>query len=210
MSFLYPAPQQKVWEFILVAAVCVGVVWAVTQHVTRPNGDQRLVAARQEARAYQDSLESQRALTDSLQARAVANARLTALMRRRLADRGLELTTALATAHAVLEDSLATTADLRQQLTDLSAVAVVYQFAADQLAVTVDSLLTKHAAERAAWQQERQYTVHTLAAKDAIITALEAKQCRLLFLSCPSRVTSAVLGGAVVLVAGLVLTATNP
>ena len=113
MSFFYPAPSRKVWEFVLVTSVCVGVVWAVTQHVTRNDADQRLATARQEAAAYQDSLDIQRDITDSLIARAAANERLTALMRRRLANRGVELDSALSTATAVLEDSLATTAELR-------------------------------------------------------------------------------------------------
>ena len=210
MRFLYPAPSQKVWEFLLVTAVCVGVVWAVTQHVTRNDADQLLATARQVAAAYQDSLDIQRDITDSLIARAAANERLTALMRRRLANRGVELDSALSTATAVLEDSLATTAELRQQLDALTSVALGYKYAAEQYAVTVDSLLVKHLAERQAWIQERTYTVHTLAAKDSVIVALEAKRCRLLFFSCPSRVVSATLGGAAVLVAVLVVTASIP
>ena len=210
MTFLRPSPRRQQVEFALLVLLAVLITWNVTRNAARDTLTERLAVARQEAQAYQDSLAGQKARTDALQARTVASERLVRTMRSRLTARGASVDTALTSARTILEDSLATTADLRQQLSALSSLTQAYKYSADQYAVTVDSLLVKLVSERAAWEKERTYNVHTLAAKDSVIVALEAKRCRLLFFSCPSRVVSATLGGAAVLVTVLVVTASTP
>ena len=210
MTLLRPSPRRQRVELTLLVLLVVLITWNVTRNAARDTLTERLAVARQEAQAYQDSLAGQKARTDALQARTVASERLVRTMRSRLTERGLSVDTALASARTILEDSLATTADLRQQLSALSSLTQAYKYSADQYAVTVDSLLVKLVSERAAWEKERTYNVHTLAAKDAVIAAMKARECRILFLPCPSRVVSGVLGGVVVIAAGVALSAATP
>lgn len=103
----------------------------------------------------------------------------------------------LTQAQATLDDTLATIDTLRTTLRQTVTLAETLTVRVATYVAAVDSMQTSFLAERQTFQA-------ALTAADTVIArqeqALRQKQCRILFVPCPSRKTSAVLGAAVTLV----------
>ena len=102
---------------------------------------------------------------------------------------GVRLSATLDTAEVVLANDSATVTELRASLTAVTAEARVYRDSTDVLFDAVGSLILAHDAERIAQDS-------LIAAKDAVIRALNRRECRVLGVRCPSRRT-VFLGGVI-------------
>jgi hypothetical protein len=77
-------------------------------------------------------------------------------------------------------------------------VARLFRDSTEVLLTGVAILVSAHEAERSAWLAERESNTNLLAAKNNLIAALEARECRVLWrIPCPSR-TQTFVGGVVV------------
>jgi hypothetical protein len=84
---------------------------------------------------------------------------------------------------------------LRDQLAKTSEVARVFRDSTQVLLSTVLFSISAHEAERSAWLAERESNTTLLAAKDNLISALQARECRVLWrIPCPTRKQSVVAG----------------
>jgi len=109
---------------------------------------------------------------------------------------------AVADAHQVLQDSSSTNVTLRTSLmmTVNNLDSLSGQFRA--YIARTDSLLYRVAVERdaadSALASEKRAHDATKGARDALRREMQARQCKVWFVSCPSRKTSFLAGGAVV------------
>lgn len=152
--------------------------------------------------AYKLAL-SQRPLRDSVAKREAATNRVRTTVGRSsegvsVADQALTL--ALDSAKAVLADQNATNAQLRFALQQTTERAESLQVNVRQFQASVDSLLRVTMEERYARQALQVRSDSTVRAYQEAVRKLD---CRVLTLRCPSRMTSAGLGGLAIL--GLVL-----
>jgi len=88
----------------------------------------------------------------------------------------------------------------RSQLARTTEVARLYRDSTELLLGSVERLLASQSVERSAWLAERESNANALQAKDAVIRALERRECRVLGMRCPSRTTVAVAAFATALV----------
>jgi len=164
--------------------------------------ESRAKVERAELVAYHAALRSiqHRAVTDSVTRKVDSLSARVAVLGRDLYRERAKLAHVLDSATATLADSAATVPELRLALSRtvesaraLSISVLIYQ---DSISVLLDA----HLAERSAWMAERQAHLAELAAKDAVIGALKATECRVLWVRCPTRTASAI-GGAVLALA---------
>jgi hypothetical protein len=81
----------------------------------------------------------------------------------------------------------------RSQLARTTEVARLYRDSTELLLGSVERLLASQSVERSAWLAERESNANALQAKDAVIRALERRECRVLGMRCPSRTTVATI-----------------
>jgi type IV secretory pathway VirJ component len=82
-----------------------------------------------------------------------------------------------------LHASLSTVTERARTLSDSTEVILT----------AIADLLSAQDAERQAWLAERESNANALQAKDAVIRALERRECRVLGMRCPSRTTVATI-----------------
>ena len=105
---------------------------------------------------------------------------------------------------AVLRDSSATDAQLRDALAVAIQQADTLSFQVSAYMSTVDTLRSRHAEERRAMTVALDRADSVMAHQDALIRALQKKaECRLLGLPCPSRTQMLLVGLGTGIVLGL-------
>ena len=203
--------MKRVGPFSLEGALILVCAVVVLLGVTRCNavreGARAERVAHLEENAYKSSLAgiAARRSTDSLaRENVVAAQRLArqAANSRKIAGR---LDSLLAQNDAILADTSRTTDDSREAelfvaLQRTNEVARLFRDSTDVLLTGVEVLLSAHEAERQAWLAERAANAAESIAKDALIAALKARECRVLFLPCPTRKQAAALGFLVAVV----------
>jgi len=121
--------------------------------------------------------------------------------RAKLSARLVSTQGALTHAHSVLADTLTDIADVRKALGVQVQVTVGLVADVQRYADTVDALVTGHAAERLAFQRALVATDPLIASKDRLLAAIQKQgQCRIAFVPCPSRTTSALVASVATLV----------
>lgn len=90
---------------------------------------------------------------------------------------------------------------LRLQFAKTTEVARLFRDSTDVLLGSVERLLASQSEERQAWMAEREANTKLVAAKDSVIAALKARECRVLGMRCPSRRTAFAAGVALTLAA---------
>jgi len=122
----------------------------------------------------------------------------------RLTERLGQVQDSLAKSTAVLRDSSATEAQLRDALAVAIQQADTLSFQVSAYMSTVDTLRSRHAEERRAMTVALDRADSVMAHQDALIRALQKKaECRLLGLPCPSRTQMLLVGLGTGIVLGL-------
>jgi len=156
-----------------------------------------------EANAYKASMAGirSRAVTDSV-IRTVDS--VTRIMTNRIASNRkvearlletLAYNDSLLSAYALTDGANDTTRTLMIALQRTTEVARLFRDSTEVLLSTVLFSISAHDAERSAWLAERESNTTLLAAKDNLISALQARECRVLWrIPCPTRKQSVVAG----------------
>jgi len=110
---------------------------------------------------------------------------------RRLSER-LAANDSILSAYALMDGANDTTQALMIAIQRTTEVARLYRDSTEVVLASVADLISAH-------EPERQGNLKLLAAKDSVISALTATECRMLFLPCPSRVQSVGIGAGLVL-----------
>jgi hypothetical protein len=191
---------------LILTALFVLVVngWRYVRHRDAMR-DAAVVAAKAEAKHAIVSRDSAIAVTDSVTQQADSLASSVRILRQHLDLERKRLTVVLDSATGVLADSAATVPELRLALRETIESARGFAMSASTYQDSITVLLAVHQSERAAWFAERAANERVIAAQKAVIAGLEAQQCRVLWVRCPSRTASAIGGGVVALAAVVVL-----
>jgi hypothetical protein len=193
-------------EVVLAALlVTAGAVWVARWTGQRIERREAIVReAKAEAKQALVSRDSAIAVTDSVTR---INTALLVNVAKLGADLTIErkrLTVVLDSATGVLADSAATVPELRLALSRTIESARGFAMSAATYQDSITVLLAVHQSERAAWLSERAANERVIAAQKAVIAGLESRECRVLWVRCPSRTASAI-GGAVVALAAVVV-----
>jgi hypothetical protein len=193
----YRIAIEVVMAALLVTAGAVWVARWTGQRIERRDAIVR--EAKAEAKQALVSRDSAIAVTDSV---VRINTALLVNVAKLGADLTIErkrLTMVLDSATGVLADSAATVPELRLALAETIESARAFSMSAATYQDSITVLLAAHQSERAAWLAERAANERVIAAQKAVIAGLESRECKVLWVRCPSRTASAI-GGAVVAV----------
>lgn len=193
------SPAWRTAEVVAVA-VALGLVVAVLARSlgrSEAKKEAATVIAELTAKRLADLYRQERKVTEArAEERALAEARQ-AVANRRLSAALADTRAQLADARAVLADTAASIPDLRDMLSITTQRAESLVTVVEAFQAATDSANAAHARERAALMSVLTYTDSTATAwKRAYEASQRAGRCRVLFLPCPSRTTSALLGAA--------------
>jgi hypothetical protein len=190
---------------VLALIVTAGAVWVARWTGQRIERREAIVReAKAEAQRALVSRDSAIAVTDSVTRKADSLASRVDVLTSRLTNERKRLTAVLDSATGVLADSAATVPELRLALAQTIESARAFSMSAATYQDSITVLLAVHQSERSAWLAERAESDRVIAAQRAVIAGLESRECKVLWVRCPSRTGSAI-GGAVVALAAVVV-----
>lgn len=191
-----------------VLGVCVVVAFLALAigRCTGGNDEQlRAEIARADSLAFTlaTAYKSQRVVTDSVTRNAKRYEARLRSTRQLVASESERTDSAIAAAHRILDDTMATVHDLRYSLVAMTERATALNISVLVYQANVDSLLTLHEAERRAFATERASSLAALDSQQSLTDLWKQKaHCRVLGITCPSRKVVA-LGTALAVVAYL-------
>ena len=165
---------------------------------TRCGPDPRIAELEQQVETLQAVAERARFVTDSVTAATDSVTRRVTIVSRGTRRVNDALRVAVAGADSVMQDSIAFSDTLyvlrlRASLANVTEQARALSDSTDVLLGSVERLLASQSAERQAWLAERAATASVVAAQQRVI---EQSRCRVMSVPCPTRVQSAIVGAA--------------